>query len=92
MCNGCGTSSGRLCDDLLAPMGVDLISSMHPRARSRVRKQLRDLHGINPRSDNKMPRKYRRTFGDLLRKPAFPIRHGAPRSLRKKGLLATENT
>ena len=76
---------------MLAPMGVDLISPMPPRARSRARKQqLLDHYGIDPRSDNRMPRKYRRTLDDLLRKPAFPSRHGAPRRLREAGLLAIE--
>lgn len=73
---------------LLASMGVDLISSMPPRTRRRVRKQLRDHFDIDGRSDSRMPRKYRRTLDQLLDKPAFPIRHGAPRSLRSKTLLA----
>ena len=68
-------------------MGIDLISGMPPRARSRVRKQLRDDHGIDARSDNKMPRKYRRTLDELMDKPALPIRHGAPHHLHSKKLL-----
>jgi hypothetical protein len=73
---------------LLASLGVDLISPMPQRARSRVKKQLLDHFGIDPRSDSQMPRRYRRTLDQLMKKPAFPIRHGMPRSLRKKRLLA----
>ena len=73
---------------LLDSLGVDLISAMPSRARSRVRKELRDDQGIDVRSDSKMPRKYRRTLDELMDKPAFPVRHGAPRSLRKRALLA----
>ena len=75
---------------LLDSLGVDLISQLPPRARRRVWKQLRDDHGIDGRSDNQMPRKYRRTLDQLMNRPAFPIRHGAPRSLRQKGLIALQ--
>ena len=82
-----GKPSRALLLGLLHSLGVDLISQMAPRARSRVRKQLRDLHGIGVRSDSRMPRKYRRTLDQLMDRPALPIRHGAPRRLRRKKLL-----
>jgi hypothetical protein len=75
---------------LLASLGVDLISGLEERAQRHVRKQLRDHHGIDGRNDDRVPRKYRRTLGELLDEPAFPIRHGAPRSLRRAGLIAVE--
>lgn len=72
---------------LLAVLGVDLISPMGQRSQRRIRKELRDKHVIDSRSDVKALRKYRLTLEELLDKPAFPIRHGAPRTVRKVGLL-----
>jgi hypothetical protein len=73
---------------LLAKSGVDLISGMEPQPQRRARKQLRDQFGIDARSDDKLPKKYRRTLRELIEEPAFPIRHGAPRAIRKAGILA----
>lgn len=72
---------------LLALLGVDVISTLDKRAQSRVRKALKDKHGVHLRADTTLPDKYRSTLDELKNEPAFPIRHGAPRKVRKAGLL-----
>ncbi|MBX3625030.1 MAG: hypothetical protein KF892_08475 [Rhizobacter sp.] len=72
---------------LLATAGVDVISGLGERAQRRVRKALKDKFGVDLRADSTLPRKYRRTLDALQDEPAFPIRHGAPRKVRKAGLL-----
>lgn len=67
--------------------GVTLISGLGKRAQRRVRKALKDTHRVDLCADGMLPHKYRRTLDELQKKPAFPIRHGAPRKVRKDGLL-----
>lgn len=72
---------------LLAMVGVDVISSLGQQAQRRVRAALKRKHGVDLRADSTLPKKYRRTLDELWEKPAFPIRHGAPRRVRRAGLL-----
>jgi hypothetical protein len=74
---------------LLASFGVDLISNLSPRRQRAVRAELRNQHGIHVRSSEPLPRQYRATAALLLDRRRLPVRHGAPRTLRQKGWLAT---
>lgn len=72
---------------LLTMLGVDVISGLGERAQRRVKKALKDKHGVDLRADSALPRRYRHTLDELKNEPAFPIRHGVPRKVRKAGLL-----
>jgi hypothetical protein len=69
---------------LLASLGYDFSASLSERAQRDERKKLKDGYGIDRRCSTDLPLPVRRTLRDLKRRPAFPIRHGAPRTLRER--------
>ncbi len=71
---------------LLAAKGYDFISRLSPRRQREVRQELREQHGFDTGADPRLPARYARTV-PRLRAKGLLIHHGAPKSVRKRGLV-----
>lgn len=73
---------------MLLSHGHDFISGLPERSQRREWANLSNEYGITRRNVRHLASGTRRTLARLGEMPAFPIRHGAPRTLREAGLVA----